>query len=177
MSTSKVVGNTIKIELTSLYYEESNPFCPTVQLPFLQPVQVGVLPKGRYKVEVNGGTMVAQNSSISISDPTTTATDEHVYAEVYFVETLPGKDYVNIKGYNPSDCFSFDHMEWFSNGNDVYSILPIMKLLRNDCPMKMVPFEYKFKVPKQLSAKEVLLHVRGMRGNSVNALYQTEQPL
>ena len=83
----------------------------------------------------------------------------------------PHNRIVELKGYNPSDCFQFDRVELVSNKEDVYSVLPIMKKVSDFCPMKMVPFSYEVEIPDDLPRKNILLHVRSMDGRSVNHLF------
>ena len=61
-------------------------------------------------------------------------------------------------------------MEFKSNGENTYSVLPIMKQNSELCPMKLVPFEYEISIPKELDKKKVLLHVRSMNGSSINRI-------
>ena len=108
-ANAMVTGNKIDILLTSLYYDESNPFCPEMVVPFTETLELGVLDKGKYEITVNG--------------------------------------------------------------KSTYSILPKMKQVRSHCPMKLVPFEYEWKVPNDIDRNEVLLHVRTLEGRSRNTLF------
>ena len=98
----------------------------------------------------------------------------YVYANVDYIETTQGSRIALLKGYNPSDCFEFDRVQFISNERDTYSVLPIMKQVREFCPMKMVPFEILVVVPRTLSVEKLLLHVRVMNGKSVNAIFENE---
>lgn len=168
----KKEGNKISIEVSSLYYSESNPFCPEMIVPFTESVNLGVLDKGGYKVMVNGKSQWEVNESLSITGAVSNSIDEHSYAYVEYIEKEDAqKGYVKLKGYNPSDCFELDRIDYTHNGKDTYSILPKMKQVREFCPRKMVPFEYEWKVPGDLDREEVLLHVRTLDGKSINSLY------
>ena len=172
--TVKVIGNTIDVKLTSLYYHQSNPFCPEMIVPFVQAVSVGVLDKGDYKVVVNRNTVYQKDSKIFISEASSDAIDSYVYASVDYVEKSADTQKVVLKGYNPSDCFELAEIRTVSNDKDTYSVLPIMKQVREHCPMKMIPFEYEMAVPTQIQSEKVLLHVRSMDGRSVNTLINTQ---
>lgn len=171
----KIKGTTAYVTVKALKYDETNPFCPEVALPFLRSVNLGVLDKGLYKVVVNGGTPFEKKAEIGVAESSSDAVDDHIYANVGHVEQLGAGGEIEMKGFNPSECLQMDKVEFVDNGSDVYSVLPIMKQVSTFCPMKMTPFTIKAKVPKKLRAKEVLLHVRAMEGKSVNALYVNPQ--
>lgn len=167
----KINGNKIHVKVSALKYGDSNPFCPEMIVPFLETIKVGVLDKGNYEILINEATRYEQKSSMYINESVSNALDDHIYANVFYVDSEEGDEYVNLKGYNPSDCLEYDHVEIISNKSNTYSVLPIMKKVRDFCPMKMTPFSYQVKVPKLIQKSRVLLHVRGMDGNSVNSLY------
>lgn len=164
-------GKKISIEVSSLYYHESNPFCPEMIVPFVETVKLGLLDKGQYEITVNGKSPWELNEKLAIAESTSASVDNHHYAYVNYIDKETAAGEVVLKGYNPSDCFELDRIEYLSNKKDSLSILPIMKQVRGFCPMKMVPFSYKWRVPTDLEASKVLLHVRTMDGNSVNAVF------
>jgi hypothetical protein len=158
----------IDIEVTSLYYDESNPFCPEMVVPFTLPVSLGVMDTGEYAVAVNNEK--SNTGRLTVQESTSNAIDTYHYAYVSNVLKKPGSHRIHLKGYNPSDCFVLDKVESISNNKDSFSILPKMKQIRDFCPMKMVPFTYEYDVPKTLTKKNVLLHVRTMDGKSINTI-------
>lgn len=167
-----VKGDKIFVEVTSLYYEESNPFCPEMVVPFTKAVSLGILDKGRYDIVVNNKTQWEKKEEIKIAESVSNSIDDFSYAYVTYIEkenTPFGK--VVLKGYNPSDCFELESIDYVHNGKDTYSVLPKMKQVRELCPMKMIPFEYEWEVPRDLDTNKVLLHVRTMEGNSVNTIF------
>lgn len=174
-SSVTVTDKKININVTALRYHPSNPFCPEAIVPFVETVKVGLLDKGDYDIVVNGRSIYEKRSAISVAEATSNSVDEHVYANVEYVEKQAGSREVTLKGYNPSDCFVLDEINVVDNGKDVYSVLPKMKQISDFCPMKMIPFEYKMDVPKKLKKDKVLLHVRAMNGLSVNSLFNNRQ--
>lgn len=166
-----VKGNKIDIKVTALKYDSTNPFCPEMIVPFVKSVDVGVLDKGKYEITVNGNSPYAKKSSIKIDESSSNAVDDFIYANVHYIEQEIGSSVISIKGYNPSDCLELDEVKFVSNGVNAYSVLPIMKKVREFCPMKLVPFSHDVEVPNTLSHHKVLLHVRSMEGNSVNSLF------
>jgi hypothetical protein len=170
-SKVEIVGNEVKVKITSLYYEPSSYFCPEMIVPFTETVSLGLLNKGKYKITVNGETPYVTKSEISVAESTSNSVDDFDYAYVEYIEKKLGSRIVKLKGYNPSDCFELDKIDYASNGKDTYSVLPKMKQIRSFCPMKMIPFEYDFEVPNDIQREKVLLHVRTMDGKSVNSLF------
>ena len=160
-------GSEIHIELLALKNETPGYACAEMVVPFVQVAGLGVLDKGDYQIFVNGKNM----NKMHVQESTSSAIDDYIYANVEYVETKSGVNHVSIKGHNPSDCFVFDRFEVFDNGRDVYSVLPIMEQVSDFCPMKMVPFSFEFEVPSNLKNNKVLLHVRAMNGDSVNAIF------
>jgi len=169
---AEVVGKIIYVTATALNYEQDNPFCPEMIVPFLSSVQVGVLDRGQYEVKVNVNTPYDRKGELFISESMSPSVDEHTYAYVDHVVRIAGTRKVRLNGYNPSDCFVLDRIDYGNNGKDVYSVLPKMKQVSDHCPLKMTPFSFVTEVPNTLSEKEVLLHVRVMNGKSVNTIFK-----
>lgn len=167
----EIKGNHINIEVTTLYYDGTSPFCPSMIVPFTKSIKLGLLDKGDYKITVNERSPYELESKIKVARSTSQAVDDFQYAYVNYIDKEVGNGEVALKGYNPSDCFELEKIDHVDNGDDTYSILPKMKQVRSFCPMKMVPFSYKWKVPSKLNKSKVLLHVRTMDGNSVNTIY------
>jgi hypothetical protein len=140
----------------------------------LTSVDLGILDKGDYKIRVNPKTMFENKTDLSVSESTSPSVDDFTYASVESVDKIAGTRDIVLKGYNPSDCFVLDRVQYVSNGKDTYSVLPIMKQISNFCPMKLVPFNYQSSFPSDLKSKKILLHVRVMDGRSVNSVW-TEQ--
>ncbi len=164
----KVEGKNIIVSVYAINYEPVRELeCTRMIVPFLIPVDVGVLDRGQYKVTVNQ----QDKGQMKITEALSSAVDEHVYAYVEQVLIKPGSQSVILKGHNPSDCYVFDRVDYFHNDKDVYSVLPKMKQVSHDCPKKMVPFSIETEIPTDLDSREVLLHVRTMNGKSVNALF------
>lgn len=165
---TKIEGKNINVSVYAINTEASNTLeCTRMIVPFIIPVDIGVLERGQYKVNVNQ----EEKGQMKITEALSSAVDEHVYAYVEQVLIKPGSRSIILKGHNPSDCYEFDRVEYVHNDKDVYSVLPKMKQVFPNCPMKMVPFSIVTEVPQDLEEKEVLLHVRAMHGKSVNALF------
>lgn len=143
--------------------------CVQVQIPFMLTVPLGVLDSGNYKVksyDTEKILFVEQARTISI--------DDRLYANVDYIEENSYNRTVKLIGNNPSDCFELDEIKYTDNGYDTISVLPVLKVVKQDCPEVLVPFEYEFEVPKHLSSKIILLHARKMNGKSVNKLFRNK---
>ena len=163
---ARVRGRTIRVTVTA-YRDPLLNLCPMMIVPYLATASIGVLPPGKYRIVTNEDHL----SRLTIGEATGLGIDDHVYANVEFIERMSGSRRVVLKGYNPSDCFELDRIEFLSNGVDTFSVLPIMKQVRVSCPRKMTPFELATDVPAGIDDEEVLLHVRALGGRSVNALF------
>ncbi|MBD66029.1 MAG: hypothetical protein CME62_12535 [Halobacteriovoraceae bacterium] len=173
-SVVKKKENKIEIEVTSLHYHESNPFCPEVIVPFTLSVDLGILKAKLHNLKINSNSQWEKKTQISISHSSTQNIDEFMYANASHVELVKGTRKVLIKGYNPSDCLELDRIEYQHNKKNVFSVLPIMKQVREFCPKKLIPFTYEWEVPESLEVSRLLLHVRTMQGRSVNQLIVLE---
>lgn len=174
ITTSKIVGNTIKVTVKAMKYESDSPFCPEIALPFVAAVNVGLLDKGNYEILVNGKTVYEKKSVIQVAEATSDAVDEFIYANVEHVEKHEGSRIVDLKGYNPSECLELDKVEYHDNKKDTYAVLPKMKQVSTFCPMKMTSFTFPTEVPATLEREKVLLHVRVMDGKSVNTVFENQ---
>lgn len=168
----KVQGQKIEIMMSSLVYKLKSESCGQMIVPFTETVSLGVLGKGEFHMVINSNSPWEKNESLQITEAKSDSIDEFSYAYVTYIEKESAPTgHVLLRGYNPSDCYVLDNITYQHNGKDTYSVLPKMKQIRDLCPMKMVPFEYLWKVPEDLNRNEVLLHVRTMNGKSVNDLY------
>lgn len=170
-ASTRVEKNNIFIELTALHPENVNVVCPRVMVPFMEVASVGTLNPGDYKVIINNNTKHASSSAISIAEAKSINIDDNIYANVTYAEQLNNSDVVLISGSNPSTCFKLDEVKLVTNKKDTYSVLPKLIQTSSLCPQVMTPFEYSFRVPKDISRKEVLLHIRRMNGKSYNKVY------
>lgn len=172
MTKLKMDENKISIKMSSLFYDSNDVRCPSNPMPFIDLVSLGILKEGNYNIVVNENTEFQTEKQLQVVKETTNAPDEVIYANVEFIEIVPGTRKVKLKGTNPSDCFEFVEVKVFSNQIDTYSILPIVKKVKEDCSYEPTPFSYDLTVPKDINRRKVLLHVRSMRGKSVNFLYK-----
>jgi hypothetical protein len=166
---AKVMGKKILVSVTSNLNRQS--MCAEMLVPFTLSVSVGVIKAGQYQIVINGGKVANNLSQMNITQSLTTQVDNNIYANVDTIERDAGKRMVKLSGYNPSDCYVFDRFEFVSNNVDTMSILPIMRKVMDQCPLKMTPFSLSVEIPATLTPDVILLHVRAMKGASVNGLF------
>lgn len=161
-------GENIYVSVKSTPNGPPGRICLAMAVPFLIPVKLGSLPEGAYFVHYNSQLSQPKTTTLSIDPAITSQMDSHLYAHVESAHVESGK--LHVKGSNPSDCIAFDRFEIISNLKDTYSILPIMKQIKRDCPRQLVDFDYTVYLPTTLNEQDVLLHVRSLDGKSVNTL-------
>jgi hypothetical protein len=173
-------GEEIDIEVTALAPEQlgklvNEKFCAEMEVPFKEVISLGNLQGGDYKVNVNQEAKISLSEVLTVSEATSSAVDDNVYAAVDYVEQLSDKDF-NLKGWKYSNCFEVKEIKIVSNKKDTFSILPIMKQVSTHCPMKGMPFTYPVKLNLEaLQTKRPLLHVRTLDGKSVNSIVNMDE--
>ncbi len=171
-SVVKVNGNKINISIRANKIRSGLGFCASVIVPFIENVNIGLLDQGKYNLAVNENSPYERKADMKVAEASSNSVDENIYANVSEIVRVSDQSRrVQLKGYNPSDCFELKEIQVIDNGSDVFSVLPKLSQLRDHCPKKMVPFVYEFSVPESLAAPQVLLHVRVMDGKSMNALF------
>ncbi len=160
-----VKDDLINIHVSVLKREEKLN-CPAMQVPFKEVVSVGNLQGGEYNINVNG----VLNDTLKVAEAESGAVDDHLYAAIDNLEHKGGDNYV-LHGWRYSTCIDIDKVEVISNGKDTLSVLPIMKLLSDFCPMKLTPVAYPVKLGARLmKMSQPLIHVRTMDGKSFNSV-------
>lgn len=174
----KVIDDTIKVTISASVKEDKANLCAAMIVPFKEDIVVGNLQGGDYKIVVNEGTAFELKDKITIVEATSQNQDDHIYAMVNYIElgfTGGGFGDARLVGWNPSDCLELDRVEYRSNGKDTVSIMPIMKKVREFCPMKLTPLEIPVRFdPSEFSHSKVLLMSRTIDGRSVNSLVNLE---
>lgn len=170
-----VTDDVVDIQVSAIAYEtKSFKDCPDLAVPFKEVVTVGNLQGGEYKVKVNSQTRYALEDSLKITEASSNAVDDYIYAAIDWVERTGPQEFI-LHGQRYSNCLVLDHIEVVSNSKDTLSILPVMKRLSDFCPMKMMPTKYPIKIDfSNLKIDRPLLHVRTMDGKSVNTVVNSE---
>ncbi len=175
----KVQDDVINVRVTALVRQDQKAeACAAMIVPFKEVVPVGNLQGGDYKVVVNANTRFQQQDSLKVTEAASQNQDDHIYAVVDYIELgfLGGESgSAQLVGWKPSDCLEVDHVEYVSNGKDTLSILPIMKKVRDFCPLKMVPLTIPVTFnPESFSHQKILLMSRTIEGKSVNTIMERQ---
>jgi hypothetical protein len=163
--------NIVKIRMTALLSDDHFKWCPEMVVPYFETVSVGNLKAGEYKVVVNSENKNFLKGKIGVDEATSSAIDEHVYAFVEGIERVGSTNEFILKAVEHSDCLALDRIDAFDNGQDVVSILPIMKRVKFGCNPQEKKVEYRTQIDfTNMKGDKALVHVRTMTGKSVNGL-------
>jgi hypothetical protein len=138
---------------------------------FFATIPLPSLPPGKYNIFINAET--AARTQLDIADTTTTSIDDHLYANVETVAVDPKTRMVEISGENSSPCIvPVLPFEFISNGLNTYAMLPIMRKKEGQlCSQQLVPFKYSQRLPDDIQASKILVHVRSFDGNYKNKIF------
>lgn len=174
----KIQDDVIDIQVTALApksYLVGSRSCPDMIVPFKEVVTLGNLQGGKYQIRVNKGSKYAIQDQLMVAESSSSATDDHIYAAVEWVERKSADNF-KLHGMRYSSCFELDKVEVISNKKDTISVLPVMKKVSDFCPRKGMPVIYDVKLDlSSLKASKSLLHVRTMDGKSINSIISVEE--
>ncbi|MFZ4714823.1 MAG: hypothetical protein ACOYL6_13985 [Bacteriovoracaceae bacterium] len=166
-----VKKDVVTIKVTALISDEKFKWCPEMVVPYTETVSVGNLQGGTYKILVNNESANFLSDEITIQESASNAINDHVYAAVNQIERKESSNEFVLKTVQYSDCYALDRIEYFDNGKDTVSILPIMKKVKKLCPFKGSLVEYPVKVDfANMKVDKALLHIRTIDGKSVNSI-------
>lgn len=142
--------------------------CPPMPVQYKEVVTLGNLQGGQYALEVNGDELSNLKGNLKISEASSNAVDDYLYADVEWIEKKSTTEVV-LHGFKGSDCVDLDKIKVVSNGVDTLSVLPIMKQVAKKCNPLNVPVSYPVKLDVSgLKTTKPLIHVRTIDGKSVN---------
>tara|TARA_B100001971_G_scaffold84647_1_gene78028 strand:- start:144610 stop:145311 length:702 start_codon:yes stop_codon:yes gene_type:complete len=161
------IGNLIRINVYANVITDKA--CAEAIVPFTKVVELGILAKGDYQVQV-----IAQNTiikdTLTVQDRRSGDIDQFNYPLIEYIVTKPGSDRVILKAFKPSDCFIKGEVEYISDNKDTITVLPKLVRTSDFCPRKLTPIEYDITVPDNIPEKQYLLHVRSLSSSSVNKM-------
>ena len=167
----KQINQDISISVTATYDIYRQGECAQVVVPKLIKVDLGVLDKNTYALHANE----AVHASLQIKESTSSAVDDHIYANVEYIEPNDANRKVKLVGTHPNNCLQLKKVQTVQMSEDTISVLPILERVTDvECEREEVPFEIEWEVPRDLEATGVLIHVRKMDGRSVNHLYRNK---
>ncbi len=165
-----------KIEVSVWAYFRKDLVCIEMLVPYMEVISLGVIKSGEYEVTSTNPTGEI-HSSFDVTPSRSPAVDQYIYANLDTIVSFDGSQKVTLMGYNPSDCYVLDEVKVVFNGHNAYSILPIMKQIRDHCPRKMTPMSFQVQLPDPMTQDPVLLHVRVMNGKSINQIHRSRAAL
>lgn len=153
-------------------YLRTSCWCAPVRVAFTQPIELGMLPPGKYRViEFDGQGKVLHETSLSISTSDTTASDDFLYAPVKNVQVIQvGADReLLLSGTFTSDCMEIQEVKTLHRTANVIEVLPITSYKTgttcNNSSQR--PFEVRVKLPAT-EPGQTLFHVRLLNGQAIN---------
>ncbi len=171
-----VRGDVVDIKVTALVSDDKSAACAAMIVPFKETVNVGNLQAGDYKVNVNRSTRFEINEEMAVVEAASQNQDDHLYAMVDYIELgfMGGESgSAQLVGWKLSDCLELERVEYVPNKKDTVTILPIMKRVREFCPMKMTPLIIPVAFnPESFSNDKILLMSRTVDGRSVNTIVE-----
>lgn len=166
-------GNDISVVMKAKKMVGRDRLCIDMAVHYMVSVPVEPVPAGNYNVTVNADASQPQFAQMEIAPHTGGSIDDFLYADVDHVTVDAKTRTVTLEGENPSPCIVLDKIMSTSNGVDTYALMPIMRKKDAVCPQVLTPFVYKFKLPNDIHAPKVLVHVRTLNGNSKNRVFGT----
>lgn len=166
----KQVKNKYIISLFSLY-QKAPQGCRKIQLPYFETINLGILAKGEYQVELKNSMNTQSKSKLMVKGATSSLQDDFLYGNVMFVSENEANRWIEIKGTNPVNCLEFDRLDASIQGA-VIVLKPLFKEV-GECRVRSKSFSINYEVPYLPSSpRGIVLHIRTMNGKSYNYLYQ-----
>ncbi len=159
------VEQKIFVEVTA--YHIKSEYCLTINIPFLQVVQLGTLDAGKYPVVVNN--LINTSIPIAQAPADQERRDDFLYASVYGL-IQKGPRTFEIQGVSPNSCYEISEVKVLIESNNVVTVLPIMQKIEGCDELengKAVAWIKSFDISADYKGK-VLVHVRTLNGGSIN---------
>lgn len=160
------------ITVAPLAYLRTGCWCAPVRVAFTQPIELGMLNPGKYRVvEFDGQGKVVHENSLSISASDSVAADDFLYAPVKNVQVVQvgAEPELLLSGTFTSDCMELQEIKTLQRTANVIEVLPITSYktgtsCNNSIPR---PFEVRVKLPAT-EPGQTLFHVRLLNGQAIN---------
>jgi hypothetical protein len=164
-------GNTFKIYLYA-YYVPNKP-CRRLSVPFMDKVNLGMLPQNTYAIELHGVKDKKQVSRLVIKDAINSLQDDVNYGNVMGIREEENSRRIELIGTNPFNCLKLDKLE--ADIQEKVIVLRPHFRMEGRCEEVPSPFSIFYEVPFLKDHPQgVLLHVRAMDGKSYNYFYQNK---
>lgn len=151
--------------------------CLDFVVPYTKEVELGVLPQGKFTVDMVGSTA----QPLDVATATNAGPDDHLYAPIDSVHVevdAAHHSYVGvIKGRFTNTCLAQDEVRLIDSGRTL-EVLPIAKMqqTRAACQATEDAFTWTVALPSSMTPGHHLLHVRSLNGKSANAVFTVASP-
>lgn len=162
------VEKKIYIDVTA--YHVKSDFCLTVNIPFMDVIQLGTLSPSAYPIVVNKALTSEIPIGVAKSDG---SSDNYNYASVHGLIRKGARKF-EIQGVSPNQCYEISDLKVKAESKNVVLVLPIMTKVegcdetRNP---KAVNWIKGFEIPSDIKGKS-LIHVRSLNGGSFNQVIE-----
>lgn len=174
------VRQKIYVQQQAYYYPGA--WCAQVRVPYVQTVNLGLLPAGQYELVVQSedGT-VKPVASLPVTISASRSPDDFLYApvtDVYLEKSfgaLEGRESfytLYINGQFNNSCMKFKDLKMNVRANNVIEVLPIVEMDRSgSCSQIVTDFNVGVSL-KNVAKGRYLLHIRSLNGQSVNRVVE-----
>ncbi len=154
-------------------------WCADVGVPYVQPVDLGILKSGQYTVMIEHDSDAPQAvASLPIASSSSLSPDDFLYAPLSSAHIekrahdFEGRsDFSNdlvLKGVFRNSCMRFKKIMVTKSSNDVIEVLPIVEMSKEAiCAQTLEDFEVTTSL-KNFASGRYLIHVRSLNGQSFN---------
>jgi len=180
--------NPNKIIITPKAYVVKSGWCLPVLVQYTQVVNLEILDKGNYELNVKGQASEAPlQGSLTIAeayeetspDNNPHPSDDYFYAPVTEVSINTDGSIkeqpisFTIRGIFPYDCMKLKEVKIIRKNPQILEVLPIMQNVPQGtvCSAQIKPFEETIKLDENLTGT-ALIHVRALNGNSLNRVIE-----
>jgi hypothetical protein len=146
-------------------------------VPYTTEVSLGQMKVGDYEFSYKKSNTQLGTRMLSITEAFSPSVDNMPYAittDVKVKDIVTSKDTVEVKiqGVLNSSCIDLDDHITVTKIDDVFVVLPTIKVRQGMCIQMLRPFEKTIELGK-VEAGHYLVHVRSMNGNAVNKIFES----
>ena len=180
-SSVDLQSNTVLVWAKSYDYSGAGHICTQALVPFIQEVNIGILPPGKYKVKFASDPSV--NNTLTVAPHRIESPDDYLYAPVSSAMVLDAdiksdesdnylRKTLTLSGKFPYlfvGCLIMKEVIIRNTPNDVLVAMPVAEEIDDERCGQSATHDFKVEVPiNEVLTGDVLLHVRVMNGHSLN---------
>lgn len=180
-SSVDLQSKTVLVWAKSFDYSGAGHICTQALVPFIQEVNVGILPPGKYKVKFAGDPAIS--STLEVAPHRIESPDDHLYAPVTSAMVLDAdikadesdnylRKTLTLTGRFPYlfvGCLIMKEVIIDNSASDVLVAMPVAEEIDDERCGQAPTHDFKVEVPiNEVLSGDVLLHIRVMNGHSLN---------